>query len=563
MKRTPILCLLAACLLAFASCKNGNKSGLAIPKDAAIVFHINSSSLSSKLSWDEIKKTAWYADMKAQADGNDSLAQKILDNPEASGIDVKGDFVYFMKKQGNGGYGMLQGSIKDATAFEALVKEASRKDKTQKDGDWNTLEISKGTLVAWTDKKFAVINNMDMPSMNPMGGRRESTSFGADSLKLFVKENMSLDSDESLFDDDRFADIMKEDGDMHMWINTGKMYGDMMGMLSMMKASVLFEDNVSAGTFNFDDGKITMKGKQFYNKEMQKWMEKMKWKNVDGDVLDRIPSANVLAVMAMNFDPQGAKEFMKMLGIDGMANSYLSRINLTVDQVMDAFKGDFVLSFSDLQMKDTTIVYPSYNGGEPYSYKRNQPDGSFLLAASVNKKAEFEKLTNLIPQSGMNANTFTYKLTNDWFVSGNRAAHVDGFLSGKTVKHPFNDKISGHPFGMYVDIQGILKTKFSDDSLAKEGQDAAARFWKDMVMTGNEFKDGVAKSEITINMVDGKTNSLRQLNQFIESMYAVKKKSDAARMKRFQEMDNSFDSSITPPPVEMLPPAIEDAPKRQ
>ena len=48
MKRTPFFCLLAAMMLLFASCNSGNKGDLYIPKDAALVFHINSSSLSSK-----------------------------------------------------------------------------------------------------------------------------------------------------------------------------------------------------------------------------------------------------------------------------------------------------------------------------------------------------------------------------------------------------------------------------------------------------------------------------------------------------------------------------------
>ena len=66
MKKTPLLCLLAI-LLMMASCKNGNKSDLFIPKDAALVFHINSSSLSSKLSWEDIKKTAWFKDAYEQS----------------------------------------------------------------------------------------------------------------------------------------------------------------------------------------------------------------------------------------------------------------------------------------------------------------------------------------------------------------------------------------------------------------------------------------------------------------------------------------------------------------
>ncbi|RYF86918.1 MAG: hypothetical protein EON98_02200 [Chitinophagaceae bacterium] len=81
MKRTPILSLLAALVIVLASCKGGNKANLAIPKDAAMVFHINAKSLSSKLTWDEIKGTTWFKE--AYEESKDSFAKKLMDNPEA------------------------------------------------------------------------------------------------------------------------------------------------------------------------------------------------------------------------------------------------------------------------------------------------------------------------------------------------------------------------------------------------------------------------------------------------------------------------------------------------
>src|SRR4051794_9578916 len=122
MNRTPILTLLAACLLVFASCKN-NKAGLPIPKEAAVVFHINTSSLESKLSWDEIKNTAWF--QQAYKHSNDSLQQKLMKNPAASGIDTKGDLTFFLQRRRSGGFGVFEGMLKDADAFETFTKKVS------------------------------------------------------------------------------------------------------------------------------------------------------------------------------------------------------------------------------------------------------------------------------------------------------------------------------------------------------------------------------------------------------------------------------------------------------
>jgi len=554
MKRTPVFCLLAAFVLLLASCKNGNKADLFIPKTAAFVFHVNSSSLSSKLSWDEIKKTTWFQEAYNDS-GTDSFAKKLMDNPDASGVDVKSDFVFFVNKRGRGGYSVFEGSVKDAAAFEALVKKMSKQSATQKDGDWNVITGDNNTVAIWNNSKFAVLNDMPIGDINPMGGSgmREKTRFGADSLKVFAKQVVTLDGDASLYDDDRFADVMKESGDMHIWINSGSLYGDMAGMLSMMKVGSLLEGNVTGGTLNFEDGKITGKMKQFFGKEMEKAMDKWKFKNVDASALNRIPSQDIVGVMAFNMDPEGLREFMKAIGVDGMVNAGLSKMDMTMDEVLSATKGQFVMALSDLKMKDTTFTFPAYGDEKPSSYTTRQPDMNFLFATSVNNKAAFDKVMNTFTRE-MGKAPFAYQLNNDWFVAGNKPEAVNAYTNGSSNnKHAFTEKISGHPFGFYLDLQRLLKTNFTEDAAAKGYQAESVSFWKDVTMIANEYKNGVATSELVINLVDNKTNSLKQLNQYIEKMNAVKKANKVA----YDQNDVNTDSipMMTEPP----PPAADQA----
>ncbi|HYO21524.1 MAG TPA: DUF4836 family protein [Flavisolibacter sp.] len=553
MKKNLILSLLVAFVVVLASCKGGNKASLSIPKDAAIVFHINASSLSSKLTWDEIKKTEWFKE--AYAESKDSFAKKLMENPEASGLDVKSDFAFFMKKRGRGGFGVFEGGVKNAAAFEALAKKMSKQEKATKDGDWHVIVAENSTVAMWNDSKFAVISDMPMGDFNPMGGggMREKKRFGADSLKAFGKEVMTLDADESLFNDDRFASVMKEESDMHFWMNSGVFYSDMAGMLSMMKFGALLEDNVTAASINFEDGKIAARMKQYYGKEMQKVMDKWKFKNVDASVLNRIPSENVIGVMAMNMEPEGLKEFMKAIGMDGFINMALSKMEITFDEIIAATKGEFVMALTDLQMKDTTITYPANGDEKPASYTSRQPDMNVLFAASVNNKSSFDKVLSTFTRETGNM-PFSYQLNNDWFVAGNKAETVNAFAKGGSIKHAFTEKISGHPFGFYLDLQRLLKTNFSQDAASKAGLAESAAFWQDVVMVANEYKNGVATSELVVNLVDKKTNSLKQLNQYIEKMKAVKKANNVA----FEENEaNTMVDSITtvaPPP----PPAVDE-----
>ena len=557
MKRTPVFCLLAAFVLLLASCKNGNKADLFIPKEAAFVFHVNTSSLSSKLSWDEIKKTAWFQDAYKDA-SKDSFAKKLLDNPDASGVDVKSDFVFFVNKRGRGGYSVFEGSVKDAAAFEALVKKMSKQQQVQKDGDWNIVVGNDNNVAIWNNSKFAVLNDMPISGMNPMkgGGMNETVRFGADSLKLFAKQVVTLSGDASLYDDDRFADVMKENGDMHLWINSGVLYSDMAGMLSMMKVGSLLEGNISAGTISFEDGKISGKMKQFFGEDMQKAMDKWKFKNVDASVFNRIPSQDVVGVLAMNMDPEGLREFIKALGVDGFANMALSKMEMTLDEVLSATKGQFLFAVSDLKMKDTTYTFPTEEGETPQSFTSRQPDMNFLFATSVNNKASFDKVMKTFTRE-MGKAPFAYQLNNDWFVAGNKPESVNAFAAGNTnSKKAFTDKISGHPFGFYLDIQRILKTDFGGDASAKAFLAESAAIWKDVTMIANEYKNGIATSELEINMVDTKTNSLKQLNQYIERMNAARKANKVA-YESGDGMDADTTTVTTAPP----PPMAEPEPK--
>lgn len=413
------------------------------------------------------------------------------------------------------------------------------------------------TVVLWNKNKFAVINDMPMMNMpvfdmNPMmrEGRNENTRFGADSLKVFVKQVMSLSSDESLFSDDRFASAMKESGDMHLWLNSSALYSGMAGMMSMMKIGSLLEGNIAAAAINFDDGKITVKSRQYFGKEMQKMMEKFDSRKVDAAALNRIPSGNVIAVMAANVDPVSLKEFFKSIGMDGMMNMMMAEKDFTMDDIFAATKGQFVFALTDLQMKDTTITFPSENGEKPHTYTDRKADVNFLFATNVNQKASFEKLLGVMNKN-MPTLPFSYKLNNEWFVAGNKPQTVDAFMAGSNTKHSFTDKISGHPFGFYLDVQKLLKTKFTEDNSFNSILTESAAIWQDVVATGGEYKDGSITSDIVINMVDTKTNSLKQLNQYIEKLNAARKSNKVVFDGDNKMSSDSaiFDSRVVPPPM--------------
>src|SRR5205085_3973284 len=115
-------------------------------------------------------------------------------------------------------------------------------------------------------------------------------------------------------------------------------------------------------------------------------------KNIDASVLNRIPSNDVIGVMAANVDPQSIKAFIEATGFDGILNSLLAKKDLSLDDVFAATNGQFLVAFSDLTMKKSSVTIP---GGTPDSTvnsfdQSTRPDYSVLFATSVNKKAAFD-----------------------------------------------------------------------------------------------------------------------------------------------------------------------------
>ena len=554
MKKTSFSLLLLAIITSFIfSCKQTNKTGAMIPNDAAVVFHLNANSLNSKLSWDEVKQTNWFKE--TYADAPDSLAKKLMDDPANSGMDIKSDFIFFLKNQGSYGYMVFEGFVKDAAAFEAFNKKVSNGSATTKDGDYNKMQLPGGAIVTWNKDRFAYV--IDAPFMNMSknfameegGTPTEPTSLTADTLMQIGKSLFSLKSDNSLGGNEKFGEMIKEEGDLHLWLNSEYMYNGMgAGMVSVMKINTLIQGNVSATTFNFDDGKITMKSKGYYNKELGRLFDKYPAKEISSDLVNRIPSQNVVAAFVMNYPPEGLKEFMKVIGVDGIVNGFLGKANYSIDEFIKANKGDIVVAVTDFAITTRTDTI-NVEDGAPLTNTQSGPSAKVLFATSINDKAAFDKLIGTVKAQGGDEISrgmpdITYNLNNNWFAISNSPDHVSKFLAGGNTNQAFAKKISGHPFGGYIDIQKILRSTEANmkDSTEMSAFNASLQLWQDIIITGGEYKNGALSGEAEINFINKDVNSLKQLNSYFDQM----SKTIKAKKRQYQY---SMDS---------LPPAVEE-----
>jgi hypothetical protein len=487
------------------------------------------------LSWDEIKQTNWFKELHADAD--DSLAKKIMDNPGASGIDVEKDMAFFVKKQGRGGYMVFEGSVKDASAFETFNKQINKEATLSKSGDLSIMKLKDGGVLSYNASRFVYILNAPnvgtaFPPMSGMSEPREPYSFPADSLQMFGAVLYDLPSDQSMYKDDRFDATMKEAGDMHVWINNEQTYGGIASsMLSMFKLNALFDKNATGMSVNFENGKIAVRTKQFFGKDIQKLLDKYPPKDISADVVNRIPSQNVVAAMVMNYPPEGLKEFLKLVGLDGSVNAYMQEVGYSVDEFVKANKGDLVFVVSDLKLDKPKDSAAHGNEGDNSAQFSTGPEIKYLFATSVNDKPAFDKMVGIIAAqvgdlSRMGMPKLSYKVSNNWFAAGNSEEQVNQFLAGGKTTQPFASRISGQPFGAFVDLHKLMEAgsvAFSDSSDNKM-MDESFKMWQDILVTGGKVKNGAMSYDIEINLVDKNVNSLKQLNLYFDKLSLNKKK---------------------------------------
>jgi Domain of unknown function (DUF4836) len=532
------------------SCNKAGKTGLLVPKDAAVVVHINMKSLSTKLTLDEIKQSAWYHKMSEEA--HDSFARKIINDPDASGVDTKSDFVFFLKRQGFGGYSSFQGTVKDANAFAAFVKEASKgKAEIQKSGDLNYASTDGKGLITWTTSKFLFIGDTPMQGMHGMGDGANSgsvTHFSNDSLLIFAKSIYALSGKDLLDDNAKFADLIKSDGDLHFWVSTDNIYKGMAnGMMNMMKLSALTEDNIGTATLNFDNGKITMTGKQYYGKELTKIIDKFPPANVSKDLINRLPSGDVIGALAFNYPSEGWVEIMKLIGADGLANMFLGQKGITLDDFSKALKGEIAFAVTDIQKQPKTVEYDNGDGTKSSSTTM-KTEPNFVFALAIKDKPSFDKLFGLVNEEMMKDGPppgIVIKNEKDWLVVSNNDANAASFLTGNN-KPAYADKLSGHGFGGYLNIQKLISTfrnEMTRDSSAVAAMDLSMKTWQDAVSWG-DYKSGAATFVIEVNFVDKTTNSLKQLNRYADQMTALH---DEYQKKQVVLQDMEVDSTMAAP----------------
>ncbi|MEP6597462.1 MAG: DUF4836 family protein [Ginsengibacter sp.] len=533
MKYFKLILLLGLFALFISSCGKKSNLGKMIPKEAAVIVHLNSKSILSKLSWEEIKKSYWYNYLMSDS-SIPATSKAFIDDPAKTGIDLKSDIVFFMLKRTTSGQGVVEGSLKDSKAFSDFIKNTHPNANFTKDGELNIFKTDTA-VIGWNNERFAFVTSTNNYNFQGRDTLNDSTNIAvplaplsSDSLVSVCKTIFLLNEDNSLYKNERFANLAGEDGDIHYWLNTselskGSMPGKPPGMAGMINLDKFLVDNISTGTVNFQDGKISGNHKQYFGKELSDILKKGEG-NINTDMIKRLPSQNLAAVFSLHFTPGSLLEIIKLTGLDGFINLFLSSKGLSLDDIVKATKGDILFAVNDITINNDSLKLKGLKDTISDYYRTT--DVKYFFAVAIGDKNAFNKMISVGKELGKDVapkNSFT-KMDDKYYAASNSQDEINKYFSGPQSTSDFLSKINDHPMGAFVDIQMILKalqTKITKDSIGKVYYDRNISMWNNLYVTGGEYKDGGLISNGELNLMDKNTNSLKQLNQYVDDISKV------------------------------------------
>ena len=545
--------------LLFSSCGKKNSAGKMIPADALFVARVNVKSIESKLPLSDMKQSEWYK--KAIADSSaPEWKKKILENPSASGVDLDEDLTFFVAKNSGQNYIVAEGKIKNQTDFEQFNKNFDPSQSTKKEGDVNLLSLKDKSIVGWDNNYFVYVmsapensyNNFKWNDTTNLQSNNSVDNIAA--LSTFCTKLFALKTDSSLAGNDKFSALMKESGDIHAWQNNEALIKSApnMGMLSMLKLDAFTKDNISTYTVDFENGKITVEQNQYVSNELSDILRKYMSSSVNMSMIKNIPSQDVVGLLASNFKPEGIKELIKLTGADGLVNTYAQQIGFNLDDVSKATNGDFLLAFSDLQMPKTSSGNNDSAADNLAPAFRN-PDFNYIFSLGIGDKTSLQKIIDALKKTGseMGADSLVnkYVMNDKTFAFGSSTEFANKYLAGNSNnKYGFADKISGHPFGFFLDIHKIISafaTTQPDNANDKAMLDLSMKTWDNILSEGGDFKEGGFQFHTEINLVNKDTNSLKQLNNYFNEMYQL-------RESEKNQNSSKLDSLLVPPPIDTV-----------
>lgn len=337
--------------LMLASCGEKNPYTNALPKDAATVVSLDVKEMAEKCAFDKQTQQSMATVMKSSFKGKaDALVDKIMENPEESGLRLTDRVYFFAMPQSEMGGLLVRMADKDKLEKLMGLLQEQGQCEAPTDGDGCRWTVGGDALMAWTEHAFLML----AANGNPKDLQHQASMW----LRQKDGEGYSGTPD--------FGKLKKADEDIAMVASLNIMPKQYLSMATMgLPADLKLQDLKTFSTLDFQDGKAVLEVEMMTENKVYKDLLKKQEEvtgPIKGSYLETFP-ANTVGWLSAHVD--GAKAY-ELLRENPTVRQELdnSMMPLDFEAIFKAVDGDVALAMPEMSFSPGFILYADVKNSE-------------------------------------------------------------------------------------------------------------------------------------------------------------------------------------------------------
>ena len=556
-----------AILLLLASCQSLPKHARYIPKDALVVLGVHTGEMQKALAWSAITGSSLLDEMR-KAGGEKAPA--MLKDAENAGIDFRSTLYFYSKPDtrfSNEARMAAVLPVSDAKKVTAYIQKHAPDAVIRTVKDRSEVMIDGKAYIGWNDEVLIAMNTIvqktaqnpappdaTSPDQEPAAPVYAEPVVDAAATAMEMDAAFNPAKDAGMTDNSRFKELENNGHDITMWLAYDALMDAYsgksgMGMMGFGMGNALWKGSAMAAGFDFEKGRFDGEMRYYASDSMQSVAKEFGSKNVDADMLRRLPAAGLNFAAGYHLAPKAIRMVLDKMGMTGMANLALMQKGMSIDDILGAFTGDMVVSLNNFRvetkLQEIDSVTQKEYGLTPAPV--SSPEMDFVYAMKIADKAKMTKLLDFITSSAMLQQTApgVYSLPNTadgptlvvgdkYLAISKQAPWAQAFLkeSPGTMPEAVKKEIDGHPLGMWADVQSFMAG--AGQSPRKNPSDSAAfhavrNLFTTFTGHGGEYKGNASVYHMSLGFVNKDENSLVQLLHLAQQLAASNNRQEVAQ----------------------------------
>ncbi len=548
-----------------SACNSSDNNTKYISKDAVGVVCINTMELGKKVAWNVLSGSPILDEIlnKSKDTGKFDIQQ--------TGIDPLNHFFgYAVADQRLPGKSrmMVILPLKDAEKFKQFISSQFKDALFEAKDKLHFAYIGDYAALGW-DKKTAIIafsspgvyeQGWDESTAKPATADNRITILTEEIQKTFV-----LPGDQSLARNQTFSNLMKKNHDISFWLNyeslSNSLPQEVIGTAGAVMASQkkLLKDAYLTASIDFEKGKIVGDAAYYYNPSMKAIATALAPKSANNDLLKKIPGKQMNLLMSYHLNPKGLKNLMDTMGVLPMVNLGLQQVELSLDDILNAFTGDFLLSVTDFAVTTESKSYTM--GGSSVNYTSPVPSFKAILSFRVQDKAAFNKILQVGRNQGLlhavstnlyQAGPYVSVATDNNYVAiSNDSVVASAYLNTHNASWKIPSVVSNSPYGFYTDIKNSIQSIPLDLLYGKEDTTVfteGRKLIESISAYGGKVENDCTTFHFEATFQNKNENSLMQLISFSQKVAEAERKAPDNYEDVIPESDTAEEATEEPVP---------------